>query len=94
MKYVISFLFSISALASPINIFYEDNDIEAIMYRDILIADYKIPEELIVVRPIKSCEVLKGEGKLDLCLKNNGDILMISVNRDFINESLKVFQSP
>lgn len=94
MKFVISFLFSISAFASPINVFHEGDNQEAIMYRDILVADFKIPEDLIVIKPIKKCEALKGEGKLDFCLKNNGDLLMVSVDRDFINESLKVFQAP
>ncbi len=94
MKFVISFLFSVSAFASPINVFHEGDNQEAIMYRDILVADFKIPEELIVIKPIRNCEALKGEGKLDFCLKNNGDLLMVSVDRDFINESLKVFQAP
>ncbi len=94
MKFVISFLFSVSAFASPINVFHEGDNTEARMYRDILVADFKIPEDLIVIKQIKNCDVMKSEGKLDFCLKNNGDFLMVSVDRDFINESLKVFQAP
>jgi hypothetical protein len=85
---------SASAIASPINLFYEGTSKEAKMYRNILMTDYQIPEELISMKPIRTCEALKAEGKLDLCLKNNGDLLMVSVDRGFINESLKVFQAP
>ena len=64
------------------------------MFKDILMTDYLIPEELITFKITRNCEELKGVGKLDLCLKNNGDLLMVSVDREFINESLKVFQAP
>ncbi len=94
MKFVISLLLSTSAFASPINVYFEGDSTEAKMYREILMSDYKIPEELILVKSIKDCEAWKGEGKLDLCLKNNGDLLLVSVDRGFINESLKVFQAP
>lgn len=95
MKFVISFFFlSLSAHSFPIHLYHEDNVSEAGMYKDILMKDYLIPEELISVRTINNCEVQKAEGKLDLCLKNNGDLLMVSVDRAFINESLKIFQAP
>lgn len=94
MKYVISFFFATSAFASPIHVYFEDKQQEANMYKEILIKDYQIPEELILVKKISECEEVKAKGKLDLCLKNNGDLLMVSVDREFINESLKVFQAP
>jgi hypothetical protein len=94
MKYVISFFFAIGAHASPIQIYHEGLVEEAHKYKEILINDYFIPEDLILVKGIGSCEQIKGKGKLDLCLKNNGDLLMVSVDRSFINESLKVFRAP
>ena len=94
MKFVISFLFCVSAYASPIQVYFEADSIEAKMLKDILMTDYQIPEELISMKKIKECEGIKTNGKLELCLKNNGDLLVVSVDRHFINESLKVFQAP
>lgn len=99
MKFVISFLLSIQCYgnkcyASPINIFHEGNSADAGMYRDILKNDYSIPEDLIELKTTNGCETQKTKGKLDLCLKNNGDLYVVSVDRKFIDESLKVFQAP
>lgn len=94
MKFVISLFISLNAFASPINLFHEGEVAEAQVYKDILIRDYMIPEDLILIREITKCEGMKRVGKLDLCLKNNGDLYMVSVDREFINESLKVFRAP
>lgn len=95
MKFVISLFFTTTVLASsPIHVYHEGSTVEAKMIKDILMNDYKIPEELITLKGIKQCGDLSSSGKLDLCLKNNGDLLMVSVDREFINESLKVFQAP
>ena len=94
MKFVISFLICLNAYASPINVFHEGEDKDAKIYRDILINEYMIPEDLIGFRSTQSCEGMKPVGKLDFCLKNNGDLYMVSVDREFINESLKVFRAP
>lgn len=94
MKFVISLFITVNAFASPIHLYYEEDSSEAIIYRDVLVKDYQIPEELILVKKTSSCELLRAKGKLDLCLKNNGDLFMVSVDREFINESLKVFQAP
>lgn len=94
MKFVISFFFCLSAYASPIQVYFETDAIEAKMLKDILINDYQIPDELIALKKIKECEGIKTNGRLELCLKNNGDLLLVSVDRNFINESLKVFQAP
>ena len=94
MKFVISLLFPLAAMAAPIHVYFEGNSDDAILYRDLLVNEYQIPEELIQMKGIKKCEGIKGEGKLDLCLKKNGDLLLVSVDRDFINESLKVFRAP
>ncbi len=95
MKFVISFfLLSLSVSASPINLHFEDKVDDARIYRSILMKDYSIPEELIEMKKTVSCEGTKAAGKLDLCLKKNGDLFVVSVHREFINESLKVFQSP
>lgn len=95
MKFVISlFLFSFNTHAFPIHLFHEDNAAEATMLKEILIKDYLIPEELIGLKVAKDCEKQRPYGKLDLCLKNNGDLIVVSVDRGFINESLKIFQAP
>ena len=94
MKFVISFLFCTNLYAAPIQVYYETDSHEAKMLKDILVSDYQIPDELISLKKIKECDGIKTSGKLELCLKNNGDLLVVSVDRNFINESLKVFQAP
>jgi hypothetical protein len=94
MKFAISFLFSASAFSAPINIFHEGLLNDAEIYKNILINEYYIPEELILVRGIQDCKDAKEMGQIDLCLKNNGDLRLVSADYEFINESLKVFQSP
>lgn len=94
MKYVISLFLSLSLHASPIYLFHEDNLVDAQIYKEIMIRDYYIPEELISLMKSQNCEDQKSAGKLDLCLKNNGDLYVVSVDRGFINESLKIFQAP
>ena len=94
MKFVISLFISFSACASPIHLFYEGDQENALIYKEIMMKDYLIPEELIKVREALICEKLKPVGKLDVCLKSNGDLYLVSVDRDFVNESLKVFRAP
>lgn len=96
MKFVISLIliFPLSVSASVINLFHEGDVKDAQIYRDIMVNDYMIPDDLIVIKKTDMCERLKSKGKLELCLKNNGDLFMVSVDREFINESLKVFQAP
>lgn len=96
MKFVTSlFLFTmLPAYASPIRIFHEKEDDRANVVREIFLQQYFIPEELIAMKEVENCGDLKGRGKLDLCLKNNGDLLVVSVDRGFIHESLKIFQAP
>lgn len=98
MKFGISFLVVLltisSASASPIKIFYE-NDIErAEIVKGIFTSNYQIPEELIDLKEVSSCAGLKQKGKLDLCLNDNGDLLVVSVDSGFISESLKIFRAP
>ena len=96
MKFVTSLglLLAFPTFASPIRIFHEKEDGRARIVREIFLQQYFIPEELIAMKEVENCEGLKGQGKLDLCLKNNGDLLVVSVDRGFINESLKIFQAP
>lgn len=94
MKFAISLLITFPVFASPIRIFHEKKLESAEIVRGIFLQQYSIPEELIVMTEVTSCEELKGKGKLDLCLKNNGDLLVVSVDRGFIDESLKIFQAP
>lgn len=96
MKFVTSLglLLTLPVLASPIRIFHEKENDRARVVREIFLQQYLIPEELIAMKEVADCEGLKGQGKLDLCLKNNGDLLVVSVDRGFIHESLKIFQAP
>ncbi len=96
MKFVISLILltAAPAFASPIRIYHEREEGRAQSVRDIFLQQYFIPEDLIAMMEVSECEGLKGQGKLDLCLKNNGDLLVVSVDRGFIHESLKIFQAP
>jgi len=94
MKYAISLCFCLSVHASPIQLFHESEPDRAEIVKQIFIGDYKIPEDLIAIKEIRACDELRGRGKLDLCLKNNGDLLVVSVDRSFVNESLKIFRAP
>ncbi len=96
MKFVTSIflLTALPALASPIRIYHESEEGRAQVVREIFQQQYFIPEDLIATMEVSDCEGLKGQGKLDLCLKNNGDLLVVSVDRGFIHESLKIFQAP
>ena len=94
MKYIISFAIIISSkvVANPINFFFEGKASEAKIYKRILIKNYLIPKELISLTKVKNCQEEKTRGKMDLCIKNNGDLYWVSVDDEFVNESLKVFQ--
>jgi hypothetical protein len=95
MKSVISLFFMVSyAFASPINLYYESDPDEAEIYKAAMIRIHMIPEELIELKKASQCEGIKKKGKFDLCLKKNGDLFEVSIDRHFIEESLKVFQSP
>lgn len=94
MKYVISFFISFSALASPIHIFFEGQKYRAELVKEIFVQNYMIPEDLMTLKEVQNCDGVKRKGKLDVCLKNNGDLQVVSVDRGFINESLKIFQAP
>ncbi len=96
MKFVTSlfFLTALPALASPIRIYHEGEQGRAQIVREIFQQQYFIPEDLIAMMEVSDCDGLKSQGKLDLCLKNNGDLLVVSVDRGFIHESLKIFQAP
>jgi hypothetical protein len=53
---------------------------------------YGIPVEMISLKRVDHCEEVNRRGKLDLCLKKNGDLYWVSVDHHFINQSLKIFQ--
>ncbi|MGE3611123.1 MAG: hypothetical protein AB7I27_16145 [Bacteriovoracaceae bacterium] len=94
MKFFISLLLPLSAMASPIHLYYEQNIDHALTIKEILVKNYHIPEELIALKEAEECEKLAIRGKFELCSKNNGDLFVVSVDREFVNESLKVFQAP
>jgi hypothetical protein len=93
MKFVISFFLSLNAFSAPINIFHEGSSSETYKFKNILINDYQIPEGLMSIKKTKKCNDQRSEGKLDICIKKDGDLLLVSVDREFIEESLKVFQA-
>lgn len=95
MKFAISFLFLIGHVtASPIDLSHEAQQEGIKALKVILIKTYKIPENLIGVRDVRSCESVQPNGEMSLCLKKNGDLITVSVNPRFIQESLKIFQAP
>ena len=94
MKFVISLLLPLTVGANPINIIHENSHELAVIYKTILENDYSVPGELIQIKKTRNCAEVKKKGKLDLCLKNNGDLILVSVDREFVNDSLKVFQAP
>lgn len=94
MKYVISFLITTSVFGSPIRIFHEKSPRFALKLKQTLTEQYSIPEDLMVIHQISECGGLNERGKLDLCLKNNGDLLLVSIDHEFVTESLRIFRTP
>lgn len=94
MKYAISLLFCLNTWASPIQVFFEEDATEAQMMKTIFMKDYKIPEDLIDLIQVRNCEALTERGKLDLCIKSNGDLTVVSVDHEFVSESLRIFRAP
>jgi hypothetical protein len=97
MKFIISLCLIIMVTkvsASPIKIFYEQDPTRATWVKEIFTQSYSVPEDLIALKEVMSCDDLRERGKLDLCLNNNGDLLVVSVDRGFVTESLQIFQAP
>ncbi len=98
MKFVTSILalmfVSTNVCASPIKIFFERDIAQAETVKEIFTTTYQIPEELISLKQVVSCAGLREKGRLDLCLNDNGDLLVVSVDSGFISESLKIFRAP
>ncbi|HXH74789.1 MAG TPA: hypothetical protein VNJ08_07470 [Bacteriovoracaceae bacterium] len=94
MKYVISLLITMNAWATPIRVFHEGEARYAEGIKTTMKFEYSLPDDLIHIEQVKSCSELVVRGKLDLCLKSNGDLLVVSVDREFVSESLKIFRAP
>lgn len=96
MKLGISLLLlTATALASPIQIHFESGQmIEASIYQELLMRDYQIPEGLISKNLVTKCEDRRRQAELELCIKNNGDLLVVSADKNFIRDSLSVFRAP
>lgn len=94
MKFAISLLISVNAYSSPIFLNHEGRSDEARIYKTLLTDEYAIPQDLITMKKVENCSELRATGKLNLCLKNNGDLILVSVDREFISDSLKVFRAP
>jgi hypothetical protein len=86
------FFFAFDLMASPIYLSHENNEEEAKIYKKLLLKKYGVPNELISMKKIKICEDVKSMGKLSLCIKKNGDLYWVSVDDQFVNKSLKIFQ--
>lgn len=93
MKFVISFFLCASAIANPIRIYHEGDPVFALHLKEALKKDYKIPEDLVDIKTVSACDDLNLKGKLDLCLKSNGDLIEVSVHREFVSESLSIFKA-
>ncbi len=98
MKLSISLLLLLSSVAhgtTPIQIHFERGQmIEATIYQELLIRDYQIPEGLISKNLVVSCENRRKQKELEICIKNNGDLLVVSADKNFIRDSLSVFRAP
>lgn len=100
MKFIFSLVLLVAAAqvsASPIVIFYEAS--EGLEYanhmRKYLENKHHIPAMLISLKMIHGdCEEVKSFGKLSICTKNNGDLKVVSADKNFISETLIVFQQP
>lgn len=93
MKYIISAILFLNfgLKAHPIHLHYEGDTEEANIYKVIMSTEYGIPNELISMKKVKECSTENGMGKLHICVKKNGDLVWISVDDHFVNESLKIF---
>lgn len=96
MKLGISLFILVTTVhARPIQIHFERGQkMEAIIYKELMVQDYSIPEEIISVNLVESCEGRKKQAELEICIKNNGDLQVVSVDKNFIRESLSVFKAP
>ncbi len=81
------------AEAAPIQIYHEGNSsIANEIYKE-LTNTYSIPEELIEISKTSECKSLKTQFKLELCLNKNGELVVLSADKDFLNRTLKVFRN-
>jgi hypothetical protein len=78
----------------PITLYFEHESTRAEWVKEIFVVTYRVPEDLIELKETKNCLAEKGQGKLNLCLNKNGDLEVVSVDKAFINESLKIFLAP
>lgn len=99
MKLGISLFLLLSAsmlrAMTPVQIYFEAGQrLEAIIYRDLLIQDHAVPEELITLNEVMECETMSAKTEFELCIKSNGDLKVVSVDKKFIQESLSIFKAP
>ncbi len=97
MRFAISLValfISIDLRADPIHIYYETDSNFAHEIKDIFTQEYSLPEEIITLKRVNFCREIREKSKLDICLNENGDLQVVSVDHRFISESLKVFKAP
>lgn len=86
-----------SSYASPIVVYFETPEGEeyANHVRFYFEKKHQIPAMLISTKLThKNCEEVKSFEKLSVCTKNNGDLRVVSVDKNFISETLTVFNQP
>ena len=89
------FIHQLASAMTPVQIYFEAGQkLEAVIYRDLLIQDYLVPENLITLTEVYGCEEKKARTEFELCIKSNGDLKVVSVDRKFIQESLSIFKAP
>jgi|GEM_PF-5328690 len=91
MKFIISILLLSKAQASLLVIHHENNLQHAKIFKEILTADYQIPENLIEVRETRACEEIVPRKKFELCVKSNEELIVLNAERSFIELTMKSF---
>ena len=64
---------------------------EGEMLMNIIQQKFKIPRKLITYRSINQACMEKSEAIMHLCLKQNGELEVVKVNRFVVENSLRVF---
>ena len=72
-----------------IHSFHEKN---AIWAKEILMAQYQIPEDVIEINMIKECaEIQKDKKKWEICLAESGEMIFLATPKNVI-QTLKTFK--
>jgi hypothetical protein len=95
MKLFFSLVFSINICfgSSLVLVQYESESTDAEYYKSVLMNEYNIPEEFIVLYMIdKKCEEAVKKSRLQFCISSSGNLIIVSADERFINETLRTFK--